>query len=139
MEADEHDEGFELQVTRFTPVVATDTLPVATLADFDATVRRYDGEQEVVFGLVADGGAGGAFYLFVSGARGWVHLTAGPCRTARGRAASGQSEAVVFRLGNGDRRVIPADQTVSREQGLRALRHWFRTEQPWPDLAWRRV
>ena len=136
MEAGDHDEGFALEVTLFTPAPTTDTLPIATVAELDAALGRFDGERELVLGLVCDGGAGGAFFLFVSGDRGWVHLTAGPCRTASGWAGPEPAGAVVFRLDTGDRRVVPADRTVSREQGLRALRHWFLTEQLWPELEW---
>jgi hypothetical protein len=35
VEAEEQDRGFELEVTRFTPAPATDTLPVPTLANLD--------------------------------------------------------------------------------------------------------
>jgi immunity protein Imm1 of predicted polymorphic toxin system len=139
MEVDDSDGGFTLEVTRFAPALATDALPVAALADFDAAIQRYDGEGEVVFGLVGDEGAWGAFYLFVSGDRAWVHLTAGPCCTARSRVAPEPAEPLVFRLDNGEQRAVPADQTVSREQGLRALRHWLCTGQPWPGLEWVRA
>jgi hypothetical protein len=136
MEGNGHDEGFVLEVTRFTPALATETLPVPALADFDDTVRRYEAEPELVFGLVCDGGAGGAFYLFINGDRGWIHLTAGSCHTAHGRVEPQSVEPVVFRLDTGRRQAVPADQTVSRQEGLRALRHWFCTEKPWPELDW---
>ena len=89
-----------------------------------------------MFGLVCNEGAGGAFYLFIAGGRSWVHVTAGPCLTARGRDAAGVAGSVAFRLDTGERREIAADRTVSRNQGEQALRHWFRTERQWPELVW---
>ena len=70
-----------------------------------------------MFGLVCNEGAGGAFYLFIAGGRSWVHVTAGPCLTARGRDAAGVAGSVAFRLDTGERREIAADRTVSRNQG----------------------
>jgi hypothetical protein len=128
--------GFTLEVTRFEPTLCTDESPIESLADLDAAIDEHGDVQDVVFGLAADEGAGGAFYLFVSGDRAWVHLTAGPCLTARVHARPERDAPVLFRLDTGETRTVPADQTVSREQGVTALRHWFRTEQPWPDLEW---
>jgi hypothetical protein len=136
MEAGADDAGFALEVTRFTPTFTTELLPISTLADFDAAVGRYESDPEMVFGLICDEGAGGAFYLFISGDRAWIHLTAGPCSTARDRATQKSAERLVFRLDNGERRTVARDETVSREQGCRALRHWFLTEQPWDELDW---
>ncbi|HWG47442.1 MAG TPA: hypothetical protein VN688_32055 [Gemmataceae bacterium] len=90
----------------------------------------------MVFGLVYDEGAEGAFYLFLSDDRAWVHLAAGSCRTARGRAVPELGSSVIFRLDNGEERMIPVERTVAREQGLKALRYWFSTEQAWPELNW---
>jgi hypothetical protein len=136
VEDGESDAGFALEVTRFTPAPVTESFPVTSLADLDAAIGRCAGEPEVVFGLVCDEGAGGAFFLFVAGGRGWVHLTAGPCGTARSRDASAATGSVVFRLDTGERREVAADHTVPREQGVQALRHWFHTEQQWPELVW---
>jgi hypothetical protein len=136
VEDGEMDAGFALEVTRFTPTPVTESFPVASLADLDAAIGRCAGEPEAVFGLVCDEGAGGAFFLFVAGGRGWVHLTAGPCRTARSRDASAATGSVAFRLDTGERREVAADRTVSRKQGVQALRHWFLTEQQWPELVW---
>jgi hypothetical protein len=127
--------GFELEVTRFNPALTTTASRVASLTEFDSIVSRCADEQEAVFGLSCDEGAGGAFYLFVSGDRAWVHLIAGPCCTALSRAVSGPAE-VVFRLDTGERKAVPRDRTVSRKEGLQALRHWFATERQWPELEW---
>ena len=136
MQSDDTDSGFTLEVTRFAPDPVTESQPVALRTEFDAAVGRYDAEREVVFGLVCDEGAGGAFYMFVAGGRAWVHLTAGPCVTARSRGTARAAGVVVFRLDTGERREVEADRTVSREQGMQALRHWFCTEQQSPELAW---
>lgn len=136
VEADNTDAGFALDVTRFVPAPVTESFPVASVADLDAALGRYSSAPEVVFGLVCDEGAGGAFFLFVAGGRGWVHLTAGPCRTARGPDTWGGTGLVAFRLDTGERREVAADRTVSREQGVQALRHWFCTGQQWPELVW---
>lgn len=135
-EADDDDLGFALEVTRFTPAPVTEAFPVASLAELDAIVRRHDGEREVVFGLDCDGGAGGAFWLFLAGERGWIHLTAGGCSTARGRDATAATGLVAFRIDTGEQREIAAGRTVSRTQGVQALRHWFCTEQQWSELEW---
>jgi len=136
VEDGETDAGFTLEVTRFTPAPVTESFSIASLNDLDAAIGRYAGESEMVFGLVCDEGAGGAFFLFVAGGRGWVHLTAGPCSTARSRDASAATVPVVFRLDTGERCAVAADRTLSREQGVQALHYWFRTEQQWPELVW---
>lgn len=138
MEMDDVDGGFALGVTRFSPTLTTIASPVASLAELDSIINQCADEQEVVFGLDCDEGAGGAFYLFVSGDRAWVHLTQGPCYTALGRVVSEPAE-VVFRLDTGEKRIVQMSRTVSRQEGLQALRHWFATEQQWPKLEWVRV
>jgi hypothetical protein len=138
MEMDDANGGFALEVTRFSPTLSTGASPVISLAEFDSIISRCAEEREVVVGLICDKGAGGAFYLFVNGNRAWIHLTQGPCYTAVGQAVSEPAE-VVFRLDTGETRAVPIGRTVSRQEGLNALRHWFATEQQWSELEWVRV
>ena len=69
MELDDADGGFALEVTRFRPTLTTTASPVASSAELDSIINQYADEREVVFGLDCDEGAGGVFYLFVSGDR----------------------------------------------------------------------
>jgi hypothetical protein len=89
---------------------------------------------------VAEGADWGSFLLLLNGERGVVHLMEGPCLTARDpnlRAPGAPS--VKFQDDAGVWHDVPFEGTISREQGLRALRHWLPRGEKLPELTWRRA
>jgi hypothetical protein len=130
-------EGFVAEVTRFRPEPVTATRPVATLAELDAVLADVEVEPTWVMGLACDEGAGGAFYLFTSGGRALVHLTAGRCFGTEDHHNTDPPEArVAFRFDNGQAHEVHPRRTVSLREGIGALRYWFMTEDLEPGLGW---
>jgi hypothetical protein len=82
----------------------------------------------------------GSFWLFLNGDRAWIHLIEGPYFTARDPAASGLPHAIVeFRDDTGSPHPIAVRDTVSRDQGLRALRLWMPHAERLAELTWTRA
>jgi hypothetical protein len=130
-------EGFVAEVTRFRPQPFTEAHPIATLAELDALLAGLSAEAVWVIGLACDEGAGGALYLFASGSRALLHLTAGrsfvtedPCN------ADPPESRAVFRLDTGELREVHPRRTVSLREGIGALRYWFVNEDQEPGLGW---
>jgi hypothetical protein len=130
-------EGFAAEVTRFLPQPVTTTHPIATLAELDAILSGLGAELTWVIGLSCEEGVGGALYVFVSGDRALVHLTAGRCFAIEdSRNTDPPDSRVRFRLDTGQVHEVHPRQTVSLREATGALRYWFVNEDQEPGLGW---
>ena len=85
----------------------------------------------------SEGGDMGSFWLFLNGDRGWIHLIEGPCFTARDPLTTETSDAAIeFQDEAGFTHHIPLHDTVSREQGFAAIRHWMPHGDRLSGLQW---
>lgn len=129
---------FELMIARFTPKPRADELRITTLGELDQCLAHCMTEPMLAIGLscVAEDADWGHFLLLMNGERAWVHLMEGPCRTARDPGVNGSRSLVTFEDDGGVSHKIPFEDTISREQGLRALRHWLPRGEKLPELVW---
>ena len=135
-------DDFELVVTGFDPTPVTRTVRIKTVAELDASLRDREGEELLFVGLscIAEGAEWGAFGLFLSGGRAYIHLVEGPCLTARDPSeVVPDGGGVRFRDDGGNWHEFPMAETVSRELGLRAVRHWLPRGDKLPELSWGRA
>jgi hypothetical protein len=130
---------FELTIAGRSPE-APEVVRVESPEGLEAHLARYEVEPlwAVGLGYVEDEADRGSFWLLVRGDRAFIHLMEGPCLSARDPAAiGGEDGTVAFRDDGGNWHEVPPKATVSREQGLRALRHWMTSGEKLPDLDWR--
>jgi hypothetical protein len=134
---------FELELTSLEPLCPTRERRIKTIKGLDRELAQVQSAAQLVVGLTAfdaDECDMGSFWLFLNGARAWIHLTEGACFTARAPGAAGRSRATVeFQDDGGTRHRIPLRDTVSRDQGLEALRRWLPHGEKWPGLRWVRA
>lgn len=128
-----------LEVTRFTPSPAAESYAIESLEGLDDALEGVAEEATVVIALACDDGAGGAFFVFLSEGRACIHLTEGACWTASERTPLPNDQIICFRMDNGDGLQVMAEQTVTRQQGFQALRHWFVQGERWDEVAWRKL
>jgi hypothetical protein len=128
---------FKLMIARFAPKSKSECR-IKSVDELDARLTGVLSESMLAIGLacVAEGADWGAFLLLLNGERAWVHLMEGPCLTARDPEARGSGASVRFCDDAGVWHEIPLEDTISREQGLRALRHWLPRGDKLPELAW---
>jgi hypothetical protein len=130
---------FELMIARFTPKPRVEECRIKTVKEFDERLAPLIAEPMLAIGLncIAEGAGWGSFLLLLSEERALIHLMEGPCLTAHeaGHRFSGAptvkflDDAMVWHE-------VPFERTVSREQGLRALRHWLPRGEKLPELMW---
>ncbi len=136
-------EFFELEITRFEPTPATTEHRIKTVDALDRLLGNFESESELVIGLTAvdpDDCDMGSFWLFLKGERSWAHLTEGACYEARDPAFSGPSQATLeFQDDSGNQHRVPVRHTLSRDQGLKALRHWLPHGERLSELIWSQV
>jgi hypothetical protein len=134
---------FEVRITRFVPGPVTQDWQVKTVKELDRLLSGVESEPQFFLGVGAvdpDGCDMGAFSLFVNGDRAWVHLVEGPCWTARDPSFRGKTRAAVEVLDDGGHgHLIPVRETISRCQGLEAVRHWMPRGEMLPELRWGRA
>lgn len=130
---------FELTLTHFTPHPVTESCKIETVAELDEYLLRIAGEKllSIGVGCIADEADWGSCWLFINGDRAHIHLLEGPCVTGRDPSIAEQGgERVRFRDDGGNWHDFEFVDTVSREQGLRALRHWLPRGEKLPELRW---
>jgi hypothetical protein len=130
---------FLLEVTRFVPDPLAESYSIKSEEDLESALEAYETEDTLVVALACDEGAGGAFFLFLAEERACIHLTEGPCWTAAEHTPSREAQPVSFRMDNGERLEVIVEQTVTRKQGIEALRQWYRTGERTLELDWRKV
>jgi hypothetical protein len=132
---------FELMVARFTPAPRADECRISTARELDEQLAGVLAEPMLAVGLncVAEGADWGSLLLLLNGERAWVHLMEGPCLTARDPTVSRSGAPVSFRDDAGVWHEVPFEDTIPREQGLRALRHWLPRGEKLPELVWGRA
>jgi hypothetical protein len=117
----------------------TEEYDVDSPEEFDERLADFRAEPELVVGVtyVYDEGGEGSFWLFLNGDRGYIHLIDGPCYTARNPAFEGLTQgALTFRDDVGFPHEIELRNTVTRDQGLAALRHWMQGGEQLSELTW---
>lgn len=129
---------FDLMIVRFTPRPRAHECHVKTLRELDECLAGIMTEPMLAIGLgcVAEDAGWGHFLLLLNGERGWVHLMEGACLTARDPRVSGSRTLVSFQDDVGVSHEIPFEDTISREQGHQALRHWLPRGEKLPELVW---
>jgi hypothetical protein len=129
---------FDLTIARFTPKPRADECRIKTVRELNERLAEIITEPMLAIGLgcVAEGADWGHFLLLLNGERAWVHLMEGPCLTAHDPSVSGSRTLVSFQDDAGVSHEIPFEDTISREQGLRALRHWLPRGKKLPELVW---
>ena len=129
---------FELMIARFTPKPRVGEFRITTMGELDERLAEIMTEPMLAIGLgcVAKDANWGHFLLLLNGERAWVHLMEGPCLTARDPSVSGSHSLVAFQDDVWVSHEIPFEDTISREQGLRALRHWLPRGEKLPELVW---
>jgi hypothetical protein len=129
---------FDLMIARFTPTPRTEESRIKTVRELDERLAGIMADPILAIGLgcVAEDADWGHFLLLLNGERARVHLMEGPCLTARDPNVSGSRTLVGFQDDAGVSHLIPFDDTISREQGLRALRHWLPCGEKLPELVW---
>jgi hypothetical protein len=131
---------FELELTSLEPTRVTRERRIKTVKGLDRALASFRSAAQLVVGLTAvdpDGCDMGSFWLFLNGDRAWIHLTEGACFTARDPAAPRRTRAVMgFHDDGGNTHRVRLHDTVSRDQGLRALRHWLPQGERLPELSW---
>jgi hypothetical protein len=133
---------FELALTRFTPRPATQTARITTVAELDQHLRAAEGQELLCVGLccIAEEADWGAFCLLVSGERAYIHLQDGPCLTGREPPPVRKAAGRVRFLDDGENwHEFELANTVPREVGLRALRHWLPRGERLAELEWGRA
>jgi hypothetical protein len=133
---------FELALTQFAPRPATRTFRIKTVAELDEHLRSVAEQEFLSVGLccIAEEADWGSFWLLVSGERACIHLLEGPCLTGRAPSPGGRgAERVRFLDDGGNWHEFALADTVSREMGLRALRHWLPRAEKLPELEWNRT
>jgi hypothetical protein len=136
---DDLPEYFELMIARFMAEPTTEECRVESLEELDVRLAPVLSEPILTIGLnrVIDDADWGHFLLLLNGDRAWIHLVDGPCLTGRDpnlRASAAQP--VMFQDDAGVWHEVPYDGTLSREQGLAALRHWAPRGEKSAELAW---
>jgi hypothetical protein len=129
---------FELTIARFTPKPVVEECRIKTVCELDDRLAEIITEPMLAIGLgcVAEDADWGHFLLLLNGERSWVHLMEGPCLTARDPSVSGARTLMSFQDDAGVSHEIPFEDTISREQGLRALRYWLPRGEKLPELVW---
>ena len=129
---------FDLIIAHFTPKPRADECRIKTVRELDERLAEIITEPMLAIGLgcVAEDANWGHFLLLLNGERSWVHLMEGPCLTARDPSVSGSRTLVSFQDDAGVSHEIPFEDTISREQGLRALRYWLPRGEKLPELVW---
>jgi hypothetical protein len=134
---------FELEITSLQPARPTSECRIKTVQDLDRALAGVESAVQLALGVTAcdaDGGDMGSFWLFLNGDRAWIHLIEGLCFTARDPQATGRSQAIVeFKDDAGHIHRISTSDTVSREQGIEALRRWLPHGEKLPELEWDRA
>ena len=133
---------FELLVTRFTPEPSTEECRIETVQELDERLAPILSEQMLAINLncVSDDADWGSFLLLLCGERALIHLMEGPCISARDPSlVAPDASPVRFRDDAGFWHEAPFEHTISREQGLRALRHWLSQGETASELSWTRV
>ena len=76
---------FTLVLTRFTPRPKAEESRINSVTEFDEKLAPVQAEPLLFVGLscMAEGAEGGAFSLFLSGDRAWIHLMEGRCLTGK--------------------------------------------------------
>ncbi len=135
-------DDFELVLTRFAPRPVTQTFQIKTVAELDTNLLEVGGEDLLCIGLgcIAEGADWGSFWLLLNGTRAYIHLLEGPCLTARDPSeVVRDGEVIQFPDDGGNWHEVAAANTVSRELGLRAVRHWLPRGEKLPELSWGRA
>jgi len=117
----------------------TDEYEVDTPEEVDERLAGVRAEPELVVGVtyICDDADEGSFWLFLNGDRGYIHLIDGPCYTARNPAFEGLTQgALNFRDDVGFGHEIELRNTVTRDQGFAALRHWMQGGEQLAELTW---
>lgn len=130
---------FELMVTRFTPSPQSEECRIRTVQELDLQLAPFLEESMLAIGLscVAEGAGWGYFLLLVNGARAWVHLMEGRCVTAHDTNLGVKATPLVrFQDDAGVWHEVPFQDTITREQGIRALQHWVPHGEKMPELTW---
>jgi hypothetical protein len=129
---------FELMIARFTPKPRAKQCRIKTVGELDERLAGALADPMLAIGLtcVAEGVDWGSFLLLLNGERAWVHLMVGHCITARDPKIRDTSASVSFLDDAGVWHQMPFEATLSREQGLCALRHWLPRGEKLPKLAW---
>jgi hypothetical protein len=137
-DADDSD-YFELMIARFKPKLQTEECRIKTGEELDDRLARVLAEPQLAIGLgfVEDGAGWGYFLLLLNGERAWIHLMEGPCVTGRdSKVALADTRPVRFRDDVGVWHEVPFKDTITREQGVQALRHWLPRGEKLPELTW---
>jgi hypothetical protein len=129
---------FELMIARFTPNPQVSEWRINTVRELDECLAGLLTEPLLAVGLgcVAEGADWGSFLLLLHRERGWVHLMEGACLTARDPSLTGPNGVVRFQDDAGVWHEVAFEETISREQGLQALRHWLPRGDKLPELRW---
>lgn len=137
---------WELTLSRFDvarmPVVEFEDYRLNSTDELNMVLDPFADESHLAIGLHEfdeDDCHWGSFWVFLNHLRAWIHLSEGPCLTARDRALSDSSLEEEFLIDNGDTKKVPYRDTVSRTQGLRALRVWMSEGKKLAELTWERL
>jgi hypothetical protein len=130
---------FEMVVTQFTPKRATSVWRINTLDQLDGHLATVLSVPTLAIGVacVAEGCDWGTFTLLLTDRRAWVHLMEARCVTARVPSSGARDASRIRFLDDaGHPHEIPLADTVPREQGIQALRHWSPSGAKLPLLTW---
>jgi hypothetical protein len=137
---------WQLSLYRFdfaqVPVPEFEDYRLSSTDELDRVLDRFADESHLAIGLDEldeDDCHWGSFWVFLTHLRAWIHLMEGPCLTARDPTLSDSSIEEEFLIDNGDSKQVPYRDTLSREQGLGALRVWMSEGKKLDELTWERL
>jgi hypothetical protein len=131
-------EYFDLMIARFTPKLSASECRIRTVRELDERLAETMTEPMLAIGIgcVTKDADWDHFLLLLNGDRAWIHLMAGRCITARDPNSLSSQTLVNFQDDAGVSHKIAFQDTVSRDQGLRALRHWLPRGDKLTELVW---
>lgn len=133
-------ECFKLNITRLRPGPMSEEKRIRSMQELDNELAFVKDWSVLAIGMtaLAEGDTDwGSFWLFLKGERAWVHLIEGMCRTARDPLLVTLAEELIeFVIDTGESIKVRLRDTLSRDQGLKALRHWVAESEELAELRW---